>query len=111
MVFVATIHYTMKTADPPAAIQIQQTGQVASGDAEVVQLDLRIDDEKDVTVPDAETEIRCDVDDPGILPGLESGNNRDVGDYADNRQRAYRGMLTAYVKRTGAPGKVEIPIN
>ncbi len=101
-------NYAIKTAGKPAAIEIQQMDPCFSERADVVQLNLRVVDDNGVTVPDAAPEIQCEIDGPGALLGLEAGNNRDMGDYTDNRQHAYRGMLAAYVKRTSVPGKVTV---
>ena len=39
---------------------------------------------------------------------MEAANNTDMGDYTDNRQRAYRGRLTAYLKTALQGGKAYV---
>lgn len=33
---------------------------------------------------------------------MESGNNSDMGNYRDNRQRVFRGRVLSYVRSTGS---------
>ena len=101
----------IETAGLPAAIQVALGDSLNRKDADVQQLRIRIVDKQGIVVPDADTDIRCEVAGPGMLLGLEAGNNTDMGDYTDNRQRAYRGMLTAYVKRTGGTGNIEVRLS
>ncbi|MFC3199825.1 sugar-binding domain-containing protein [Parapedobacter deserti] len=103
--------YMIETAGSPAAIQILQASEAVRGDGDVLQLNIRVVDKKGVIVPTADTEISCEVEGSGVLLGLESGNNRDMGNYTDNKQRAFRGALTAYVKRTGETGNVTVRIS
>ena len=90
--------------------QLQLIDKTPDRSAEVTQLAVCVADKKGNPVHDANSEITCTVSGPGTLLGLEAGDNRDMGDYTDNRQHAFRGRLTAYIKRT-KPGKVKVTLS
>ncbi len=69
----------------------------------VAQIELQIVDEDGLPVILAEDEITCQVVGKGRLLGMEAGNNADMGDYTDNKQRAYHGKMIVYVQANGDP--------
>ena len=85
------------TADKPAFDKVGETIHVV----------IDILDENGNIVKLGDNEITCSVSGPAKLLGLEGSNNSDMGDYTDNRQRAYHGRLLAYIKSTGT-GKVTL---
>ena len=68
----------------------------------VAHLTVEVLDDNGNFVPLADNEITCTVEGPAVLLGLEGSDNRDMGSYTDNVQRAYRGRLLAYLRATGA---------
>ncbi len=72
----------------------------------IVQVKIQIVDENGQPVILADNEIRCRIQGPAELLGLEAGNNEDMGDYTDNQQRAHNGKLTAYIKLKGENAKI-----
>jgi len=65
-------------------------------------------DENGVVVKLADNNIRCEVEGPARLLGLEASDNTDMGDYRDNVQRVYMGRLLAYVGSVGETGTVTV---
>ena len=68
----------------------------------VAHLTVEVLDDNGNFVPLADNEITCTIEGPAQLLGLEGSDNRDMGDYTDNVQRAWRGRLLAYVRATGS---------
>jgi len=54
----------------------------------------------------ADNNIRCEIEGPARLLGLEGSDNTDMGDYRDNTQRVYMGRLLAYLGSVGEEGSV-----
>ncbi|TYP98442.1 uncharacterized protein DUF4982 [Sphingobacterium allocomposti] len=73
---------------------------------EVLQVELKVVDRQGVPVMLADDEVTCRLSGPVRLLGLEAGNNEDMGDYTDNKQRVHHGRLIAYLQVTeGSPGQ------
>jgi hypothetical protein len=98
----------ISTSGAPAKMEISCKGPVISKDRGLAMVVVQLVDDKGVPAMLAENSIRCTVDGPAKLLGLEAGNNRDMGDYTDNVQNAYRGRLLAYVQATGSAGEVVV---
>jgi hypothetical protein len=75
---------------------------------ETLHVLVQVVDAEGIPVMLSDDEITCTVEGPAKLLGLEAGNNRDMGDYTDNVQRAYHGHLLAYIQTTGEKGTVKI---
>ena len=71
-------------------------------------LTVEVVDEEGTVVKLGDSEITCTVEGPARLLGLEGSDNSDMSDYTDNRHRAYRGRLLAYVQTTGDAGDVRV---
>ncbi|MBD1432198.1 glycoside hydrolase family 2 protein [Sphingobacterium sp. DN00404] len=94
----------IQSSKKPHAIQIipsNSTSVQAQGG--VAQIELQIVDEDGLPVILAEDEITCQVAGKGRLLGMEAGNNSDMGDYTDNKQRVYHGKMIVYVQANGNP--------
>ncbi|WP_090392665.1 sugar-binding domain-containing protein [Niabella drilacis] len=98
--------YSIKTSGDPYAIKLIPT----SGNSrdQVAQVAVQVTDQNGRPVTHADTEITCSITGGATLLGLEAGNNSDMGDYTDNKQKAYRGRLMAYVKRNSGKGAVKV---
>lgn len=89
--------YSVETSGKPSTIKLTQLGkEIFSPD--VVQVLIKILDEKNRPAILAENEITAQIDGPAVLLGLEAGNNTDMSDYTDNKHKVYRGKILAYVK-------------
>lgn len=56
----------------------------------------------------SDDEITCHIEGPVKLLGLEGGNNADMGNYRDNKQRVHNGRLIAYVQTRGTTGNAKV---
>lgn len=95
--------YDITTSGRPFAIQASSDKTSFTKPGEVAHVTIEIVDENGVPVKLADNEIRVNVK-GGELLGLEAGDNSDMGNYRDNRQRVFRGRLLAYV-RTDNPAE------
>ncbi len=101
-----TTRHHIQTSGRPAAINLVSSEPITiDADAGVAQIELQIVDENGIPVVIADDEITCEVEGDVRLLGLEAGNNADMGDYTDNRQRAYHGKMIVYLQSTGKPGQ------
>ncbi|WP_346238321.1 glycoside hydrolase family 2 TIM barrel-domain containing protein [Niabella insulamsoli] len=89
----------IRTAGPAHAIRVVSVTKPHHDG--IFQVALQITDATGRPVLDAENEITCTVEAPGRLLGLENANNKDMGDYTDNKQAVFKGRLLAYVKMSG----------
>ena len=101
--------YTVSTSDRPYAIKTDVfEGSVIDKQRGVAQIILQIVDEDGNPVYLSDDEVTCRISGPAKLLGMESGNNSDMGNYNDNRQRVFRGHLIAYIQATGQEGDAEV---
>jgi beta-galactosidase len=84
-----------------ADTQVQQSGGLA-------QILLQVVDKDGNPVVLSDDEVTCRVNGPGRLLGLEASNNSDMGDYTDNVQRVYHGLLVAYIQATAEEGTIRV---
>ena len=98
--------YTIRTSGRPYALRVTADRTELSADRATAHLTVEVVDEKGVVVKLGDNDITCTVEGPARLLGLEGSDNSDMGDYTDNRQRAYHGRLLAYVQTTGDTGDV-----
>lgn len=93
----------LKDQQPAARYSIQSSGSpyklVAS--VENMHIVVTVVDENNIPVVLADNNITCTITGNARLLGLEGSDNRDMGDYTDNIQRAHHGRLLAYVVGTG----------
>lgn len=90
----------------------QQAIKIAQGDElqlkakdGVAQLELQIVDEDGIPVAVADDEVTCEIVGNARLLGMEAGNNSDMADYRDHKQRVYHGKMIVYVQTNGKPGE------
>ena len=93
--------YEIKTCVRPYALRVSADKETLTPGG-VAHLTVEVLDDNGNPVPLADNEITCTVEGPARLLGLEGSDNRDMGDYTDNVQRAYRGRLLAYLRATDA---------
>ncbi len=99
------VRHAIQSSERPAVIQAVMLGnqQVEAGG--VIQIALQIMDEKGVPVVISEDEITCDIVGNARLLGMEAGNNADMSDYTDKKQRVYHGKMITYVQALGKSGE------
>ncbi|SMG28984.1 sugar-binding domain-containing protein [Sphingobacterium psychroaquaticum] len=98
--------YTIETNQRPQSIRLVQQGPITvDAKGGVAQIELQIVDENNNPVILADNEITCQVLGHVKLLGMEAGNNADMGDYTDNKQRVFHGKMIVYVQANGTPGE------
>ena len=101
--------YEIKTSGRPYAVNIS-SDRDKLGSGETGHLFIEIVDENGVPVKLADNEISVRVRGDARLIALESGDNSDMGNYRDNRQRVHQGRLIGYLKGEG-DGEVTIDVS
>ncbi|WP_295116455.1 sugar-binding domain-containing protein [uncultured Chitinophaga sp.] len=105
----------LNNGSPVANMSIQTSGRpyrllatIEGNASNLAQVIVTVVDEENRPVLLADNNITCTIDGPARLLGLEAGDNTDMGDYTDNKQRAYMGRLLAYLQptRKGGPAKI-----
>lgn len=102
--------YNITTSGLPYAITAKSDRSGFDKAGEVAHVEIEVVDENGVPVKLADNEIRVMVKGGGELLALESGDNSDMGNYRDNRQRVFRGRLLAYIRATDTSSPVEITL-
>lgn len=90
--------YDIPTSGTPYAIIAHADRDSIGQPGEVTHVFINVVDENGVPVKLADNEITVNITGPAELIALESGDNTDMGNYRDNRQRVFRGNLLAYVR-------------
>ena len=102
------IRYKIETPRQAHAIRVSSYEDIISAQNGISQIRLQITDRNGIPVNRADNEIVCEVTGAGELLGLEAGNNTDMSDYTDYRQKTYRGKLTAYIRATGRTENITV---
>ena len=90
--------YTVATSGRPYAITVSADRDSFEKAGDVAHVFINIVDENGIPVKLADNEVTVRINGPAELLALESGDNSDMGNYRDNRQRVYRGKLLGYVR-------------
>ena len=90
--------YTINTSDRPYALKITSDTNEFNTPGQVAHLFIEVVDENGFPVKMADNEVTVRVTGDAKLLALESGDNTDMGNYRDNRQRVYGGKLLGYLK-------------
>ncbi|KAA6348354.1 Beta-galactosidase BoGH2A [termite gut metagenome] len=100
--------YTLVSSKQPYALKVFSDDKLIIKDKELAQVVLQVVDEDGVPVMSSDSEVRCYIEGPARLLGLESSNNQDMSDYTDNTHRVFHGRILAYIQATGKEGQVKI---
>lgn len=100
--------YEIKTSGRPYALRVKADRTMLHGDGAVAQVEVTVVDDEGTTVRLADNDIRCRLEGPVRLLGLEAGNMTDMTNYRDDHQRAFRGRLMAYVQSTDGKGTARL---
>jgi beta-galactosidase len=101
-----TCTYSIQSSGRPYALTAISDLSAIKKEKGLAQITVQVVDEKGIPVFISEDELKCIIEGPAKLLGLEASNNSDMGNYADNVQRVYRGQLMAYIQATGNAGKI-----
>src|SRR5690606_10610061 len=100
--------YAIVTSKQPYELAVKVENNIINKDKGVAQLIIQVIDENGVPVMLSDNEVTCSITGPAILLGLEAGNNTDMTDYTDNKQRVFHGKISAYIQATGEIGLVKV---
>jgi len=101
--------YNVKTSGAPYAIKV--ISDPGNNKDRVAQVAVQVVDKNGVPVTNADADITCTITGGGSLLGLEAGDNSDMGDYTDNKQKTFRGRLMSYIKKNGKAGTIKVTFN
>ncbi len=103
------VRHAIQSTQRPTTIHATILGEQDIKSGAIIQIALQLVDANDEPVILSEDEVTCDLIGNARLLGMEAGNNADMGDYTDNKQRVYHGKMIAYVQVLGQSGdKVDI---
>ncbi len=100
--------YAVLSSKRAYALKANVEEKTISKDNGVTQIRLEVIDENGIPVMLSDNEVTCDISGPGKLLGLEAGNNSDMTDYTDNKQRLFYGKISAYIQATGEAGPIKV---
>ena len=100
--------YAVRSSGLPYALRVSADCDTLSAGRRVAHVLVEVVDEQGVPVRLADNDITCHVEGPARLLGLENGDNGDMSEHRDNRQRVWHGRLLAYVQGTGEAGSIRI---
>jgi len=103
-----TCNYSIQSSGRPYALTAVADLQSVKKEKGLAQITVQVVDEKGIPVFLSDDELRCTIEGPAKLLGLEASNMMDVGNYSDNAQRVFHGQLIAYVQATGNAGKITV---
>ncbi|SER66346.1 sugar-binding domain-containing protein [Pedobacter rhizosphaerae] len=100
------VRQQLQTSKRPTGIKVLQGDKLqVKAKKGIAQLELQIVDEEGIPVLISDEEITCDITGPARLLGMEAGDNADMGDYTDHKQRVYHGKLIVYIQANGKPAQ------
>ena len=100
--------YAVRSSGLPYGLRVTADCDSLTADRRVAHVLIEVVDEQGIPVRLADNEITCRIEGPARLLGLENGNNSDMSEHRDHRQRVWRGRLLAYVQATGEAGDIRI---
>ncbi|MDX9930001.1 MAG: glycoside hydrolase family 2 TIM barrel-domain containing protein [Bacteroidales bacterium] len=104
--------YRLVTAGEPAILKVECSKEAISADRqELVHVFVTITDRDGNLVYGANNEIKCDINGPLRLLGMEDANPVNIEDYKDNVQKAFRGRLLIYLQAMDRKGRATITIS
>jgi hypothetical protein len=99
--------YAIRTSGQPASIALKAYSNEIDKNRGVAQIEVRLLDENGVPAILADNLLTCSIEGPGKLLSMEAGDNSDMGNYRDNRQRVFMGRMIVYVEASGE-GEIQV---
>ncbi|MFH6993855.1 sugar-binding domain-containing protein [Flavobacterium sp. FlaQc-48] len=100
--------YSITTTGQPVELTIADKDITITKDKGVAKIMVQVKDQNGLPVMLSDNEVTCTISGPGILLGLEAGNNSDMTDYTDNVQRVYHGHIAAYIQAAGEAKPIKV---
>lgn len=92
--------YSIATSGRPYKLAVTSDRKEFTEPGQVAHVTVEVLDENGLPVKLADNNVTVNVKGGAELLGLEAGDNSDMGNYRDNRQRVFRGRLLAYIRCT-----------
>ena len=73
----------------------------------LIQIELSMKDADGTFIPDTNALVKCRVEGPAHLKGMDAGNMADLSLYTNAERRMFNGLLLAAIE-ADAPGKVKV---
>lgn len=96
----------VKTTKAPAALAAESDRETLKRN-QLAQIELSVEDEDGIPVPDSSAEVLCEIEGPAHLVGMDSGDLQDLSLYSSPRRRMLAGHLLAVICGD-APGEVTV---
>ena len=100
--------YAISTTQQPVELTIADKNITITKDKGVAKIMVQVKDQNGLPVMLSDNEVTCTISGPGVLLGLEAGNNSDMTDYTDNVQRVFHGHIAAYIQATGEAQPIKV---
>ncbi|GGA75361.1 beta-galactosidase [Flavobacterium palustre] len=100
--------YAIKSTEQPVELTIADKNITIAKDKGVAKIMVQLKDQNGLPVMLSDNEVTCTISGPGVLLGLEAGNNSDMTDYTDNVHRAFHGQIAAYIQTTGEAQPIKV---
>lgn len=101
------VRHSIQTSGRPYALVLKNKN-IVPGENGIALIEVEVVDENGLKVQLADNEITCKIVGGAKLLGLEGSDNSDMGDYTDNKQRAFQGRLLAYVQVNGNAKDIKV---
>ncbi|WP_029272579.1 sugar-binding domain-containing protein [Flavobacterium sp. KJJ] len=103
--------YAINSTQRPVELTIADTNITINKEKGVAKIMVQVKDQNGLPVMLSDNEVTCTISGPGVLLGLEAGNNSDMTDYTDNVQRVFHGHIAAYIQATGEAQPIKVTFN
>ncbi len=104
------VRHNIQTSGRPYALVVKNKN-IILGENGIALVEIEVVDENGLKVQLADSEITCRIAGDAKLLGLEGSDNSDMGDYTDNKQRAYQGRLLAYIQAGENAGEIKVKLS
>nr|WP_255673704.1 sugar-binding domain-containing protein [Flavobacterium sp. JAS] len=104
----AISRYAITSTQQPVELTIADKNITITKEKGVAKIMVQVKDQNGLPVMLSDNEVTCTISGPGILLGLEAGNNSDMSDYTDNVQRVFHGHIAAYIQATGETQPIKV---
>lgn len=102
---------TVRTAGPPAQLQLLADRSQLKGDTDLSFVTVRILDAAGNLVPDASNLVRFNVRGPGVIKAVDNGSQTSTEPFQASQRKAFNGLCLAVIAASGKPGVIRLQAN
>ncbi len=103
--------YRLFTPGPASNLEIETTKSLSQlGEKEIIHLDVTLVDDDGNRITNDDRVVIFEIEGPGDLLGLESGDLSSHESYQAHQRRTYKGQLRAYIKTNSKAEDIRIKI-